>query len=160
MIRRSILFVLVGGLISLIACTDTGLTPQDQVADKGVRSRVEVMTSAIAAMRTLSNMMAGREQFRPDRASEARRDLVRATRAIPKRFRKPHNDPLSNARPEIWLYWDDFKIRAQAAEDAAKRLSTKTEGGLRRTLPQMLQACLSCHQDYRNKPNEFVTHGS
>ena len=158
MVRRFLhlpLFALLA--ISLVFATP-GLSSQEQITNKGVKKRVALMLTSQAAIATLSDMMAGRVAFQADKARAARRSLIRTNSSIARRFKKSHQDPLSNARPEIWTYWSDFKIQADLAEDAARQLNANNIGGLRRTLPNMLQSCLSCHDSYRTEPNEFITH--
>ncbi|OUS38643.1 cytochrome C [Rhodobacterales bacterium 56_14_T64] len=141
-----------------LALGTPGFTGQDQITDKGVKKRVALMFTAQGAVTTLTDMMAGRVAFQAGMARAAQRTLIRSSSKTVRHFRKPHFDPLSNARPEVWTHWTDFKARADASEQAAKQLNVYSLNGLRRTLPSMLQTCLSCHDRYRAKPNEFVTH--
>lgn len=145
-------------LAVVLALGTPGFSEQDQITNKGVKKRVVLMYTAQGAIATLADMMAGRMAFQSDKARDARRILIRTSDNIVKRFRKQHADPLSNARPEIWTYWTDFKIRAKISEKAARELSVYSLNGLRRTLPNLLQSCLSCHDIYRAEPNEFITH--
>ncbi len=145
-------------LTVMLALGTPGFTAQDQITNKGVKKRVALMFTAQGAMATLTDMMAGRVAFQADKARAARRTLIRTNGNIVRRFRKPHADPLSNARPEVWTYWTDFKAQADASQEAARQLNVYSLNGLRRTLPNMLQTCLSCHDRYRAKPNEFITH--
>jgi len=125
---------------------------------KHVTQRIALMTAQKAAMDELTSMMAGRSYFDQAKARAARRQLVKSTGSIRKHFRKPQLDPRSNARPLIWHAWDDFKNRAETAEMAARALNTRSLPGLRRTLPGLMQSCISCHETFRNTPNSFVTH--
>ena len=145
-------------LVMTLALATPRLTAQEQITNKGVKKRVALMFTAQAAAATLTDMMAGRVMFHSVRARSARRTLMQTSRSIVKRFKRSHSDPLSNARPEIWTYWSDFKANAEVSEDAARRLNVKSLAGLRRTLPNLLQSCLSCHDSYRTEPNEFKTH--
>lgn len=141
-----------------LAFATPNLTAQAQITNKSVKKRVAQMLTAQSAVAILADMMAGRVAFRIGKAQSARRTLIQTSRSITKEFRKPHQDPLSNARPEIWAYWSDFSARADASEEAARLLNVYSLNGLRRTLPNMLQSCLSCHDSYRAEPNEFTTH--
>jgi len=141
-----------------LALGTPGFTAQDQITNKGVKKRVALMFTAQGAVATLTDMMAGRVTFQADKARAARRALIQTSSKTVRRFKKPHFDPLSNARPEVWTHWNDFKAQADASEEAARDLSVYSLNGLRRTLPNMLQTCLSCHDRYRAEPNEFITH--
>lgn len=120
-----------------------------QVATPGVQKRMATMTGANTALSTLTDMMGGRAMFDKTRAKAARRTLMDATGDIPKVFRKPHSDPLSNAKPLVWSQWDDFKSHARSAQKAARALDIDSLPDLRQTLPRLLHACLSCHRIYR-----------
>lgn len=127
----------------------TGTVAQNGVANRGVLKRMSTMTTAKTAIDTLTNMMAGRFRFNRPQARAARRNLISATRSIPSVFRKPHSDPLSRARPDIWWQWADFKTRARTAKKAAQNLRVDRLETLRSTLPGLIHACLDCHQTYR-----------
>ncbi|WP_245596866.1 MULTISPECIES: c-type cytochrome [Leisingera] len=144
-------------LAALAIGTTAPVTAKDG-ASKHVTRRMALMTSQKAAMDVLAGMMAGRTYFDRDKARTARRQLIRSTGTIRKHFKKPQLDPRSHARPLIWHAWKDFKARADTAEAAARNLSTRSLPALRRTLPSLMQSCLSCHETYRNTPNSFTTH--
>lgn len=130
----------------------------DNRISKHVTQRMALMTSQRAAMEVLTDMMAGRSRFDRDTARDARRQLIRATGTIKRRFKKEVLDRRSNARPLIWYAWEDFTTRAANAEQAAKALSTRSLPALRRSLPGLMQSCLNCHDTYRIPPNTFTTH--
>lgn len=144
-------------LAALAAGPSAPVTAGDGLS-KHVTRRMALMTSQKAAMDVLTAMMAGRSMFDKDRARSARRQLIKSTSSIRKHFRKHRMDPRSNARPQIWNAWDDFKARADTAETAARNLNTRSLPALRRTLPGLMQSCLSCHDTYRSTPNSFTTH--
>ncbi len=125
-----------------------------QVTNPGVQERMMAMNVNNAALAVLGDMMGGRATFDRARARNARRSLIATTGRIPALFRKAHSDPLSNARPNIWSNWGDFKGRARSAQQAARRLDTNSLPRLRKTLPNLVQACLSCHSTYRKTGNQ------
>jgi len=141
-----------------LALTAPAVTAQEQITNKDVKKRVAQMLSAQDAVTTLIDMMAGRMAFNANNARAARRVLTQTSGRISRLFKKPHQDPLSNARPEIWTYWSEFRTRADISEQAIKRLNVRSLNGLRRTLPNVLHNCLSCHEQFRVEPNEFITH--
>ena len=145
-------------LAVILTLTTLPLKAQETITNKGVKKRVALMLSAQDAMTTLTGMMAGRIVFQAGKARAARRVLIQTSSNTSRRFKKPHQDPLSNARPEIWTYWADFSAHADTAERAAKQLNPYSLSGLQRTLPNVLHSCLGCHERFREKPNEFVTH--
>lgn len=142
------------GAVLLLGLLATGLLAQSgqisRVTDSHVRDRMEAMNRNNAALTVLSDMMGARAFFDRARAREARRTLISTTGRIPSLFRKERGDPLSHARPDIWVNWDDFKARAKAAQRAARAVDTGSLPRLRKSLPQLVQACLACHHSYRN----------
>lgn len=125
---------------------------------KHVSQRLALKNAQKAAMDVLTAMVAGRNTFDQAQARATRRQLIKSTSAIPKHFKKQWLDPRSNAQPLVWQSWDDFKARAEAAKATAKALNARSLPGLRRTLPSLIQNCISCHETYRSTPNSFTTH--
>lgn len=144
-------------LLLLVFCAPVVLA-QDRVRDPGVLDRMQLMQQSKSALDTLYGMMGNRIRFDKRSARAARRILIRATGEIPHRFRERHVDPLSNARNTIWINWPDFKSRAAAAHETARALNTRSLPGLRRTVPHLMQACLSCHESYRAHRKMTKTH--
>lgn len=122
------------------------------VVNKGVKRRMATMASARDAVQTLAGMMAGRIRFDRVQARAARKRLLDATRDMVPVFRRPHRDPLSRARPEIWDRWNDFSARARAAHRAAQAVNPDRLNALRATLPGAIRTCLDCHRSYRRDP--------
>lgn len=122
------------------------------VVNRGVKRRMATMAVARDATHTLAGMMAGRIRFDRVQARAARKRLLDATREIPMVFRRPHSDPLSRARPDIWDRWDDFSARARAANRAAQAVNPDRLATLRATLPGAIRTCLDCHSTYRRDP--------
>ncbi|WP_254604324.1 cytochrome c [Leisingera sp. ANG59] len=145
-------------LLAALAAGPSAPVTADSGLSKHVTRRIALMTGQKAAMDVLTGMMSGRIVFDRDKARTARRQLIKSTSSIRKHFRKHRMDPRSHARPQIWISWDDFEARAKSAEIAARALSTRSLPALRRTLPGLMQGCLSCHETYRRTPNSFTTH--
>ena len=154
-LQKTVLFLAVT-LALAIGSTAPG-TASDGLSEQVTR-RIALMTAQKSALDELAGMMAGRSHFNAAKARAARRQLVKSTGAIRKHFKKPQMDPRSHARPLIWQSWKDFEARASTAQAAAKALNTRSLPALRRTLPGLMQSCLSCHSTYRGIPNTFITH--
>jgi cytochrome c556 len=135
-------------LFALAVVTSTTLA-QNGVTNRAVSHRMAMMNNATTAIETLANMMGGRIRFDRVQARAARRSLINTARAMPSAFRKPHTDPLSRARPDIWINWDDFKTRSGTAKRVARRLNVDRLETLRSTLPDVINSCLGCHRVYR-----------
>ncbi len=145
--RPAIGLLLLGVILAGAALAQSGQI--HQVTNPGVQARMATMNGANAAVTTLSDMMGGRMLFDRSRARAARKALLSNTGDIVSVFRHPHSDRLSHARPEIWQRWPDFRNRARSARRAARALKTRSLPALRKTLPELISACLNCHQSYR-----------
>ena len=155
---RSIAALVGGAMLLGVMLPAPAVTEERPVANRHVRARINLMNSQNAVMHQLIAMSGGSMAFDARTARDLRRVLIDTSEDIPKRFRKRRHDRDSHARPEIWSYWDDFKLRAELAEEAAKGIKTRSLGTLRATLPAMINACQSCHDAYRDHVNEFITH--
>lgn len=131
---------------------------QRVIENRHIRHRIELMNTQRATMERLIAMAAGRHPFDAQQAQADRRILIKTTRLIPKRFRKPRLTDQSHALPVVWHNWESFQRQAETAREAAKAISPRTLPALRRTMPAMMQACISCHEGYREPANEFTTH--
>lgn len=144
------LYATLCALLIALAVLTSATQAQNSVANQGVQNRMATMKTARSEIEILANMMAGRVRFDRASARAARKGLIASTRSIPSVFEKPHGDPLSRARPDIWMQWDDFKARSNTAKRAARALKVYRLEALRATLPEMIHACLNCHQAYRS----------
>lgn len=151
-----ILWLLVSAWMTQAIANGTEL--RRHIANPHARARIELMNEQKAAIALLRDMAAGRIMFDPKRARTARRSLVSTTGKIPKVFRRPGQDPNAHARTVVWQNWDGFATEAKRAKQAARQLRTGDLGALRRSLPPLMQTCISCHRDFRDAPNDAVTH--
>ena len=154
---RSILPLLLLAALLLPPAVGTQASEPRQMHPK-IAARIALMNRQKEAMELLSDMAAGRHPFDAKLARAARKDLMATTKALPKAFKKNRQGLQSHAMPEVWLYPDDFKARAETAQKAARGISTRNVTRLRKTLPPMVQACISCHQGFRAHDREFTTH--
>lgn len=106
---------------------------------------------ADGAIRRLSAMTTGGALFDQKQASRDRRALIRTTRAIPGLFRRPGTGAPSRASFGIWHRWDEFRARAKQATRAARQLDPQSRATLQQGLPDLVRACLECHDQFRLK---------
>ncbi|MBT8153303.1 cytochrome c [Epibacterium ulvae] len=142
----------------LIMALAGGLSANHGISNHKVQARVDLMVAQKAALAVLTEMASTRRPFNRDQARAARKTLKGTTEKIPKRFRRPHRDPHSLAKPAVWHNWDDFTRHAERANAAANGLNTRTLVDLRRSLPALIQSCTACHDEYKEPGHEFTTH--
>lgn len=119
------------------------------IRDQAVLDRQETMRTAKDALTVLSDMSALRMTFDRIAARDARHRLRQTVSDIPARFEHPHMDAHTRARRAIWQNREDFNRKAEQAQRAARRIRTNSLKALRRSLPDMVGTCLSCHNTYR-----------
>lgn len=127
----------------------------EKVENRAVVARMQIMNDAWSSVNTLQGMMTGRVLFDRTRASRAKQDLVQSMGTVRTAFKRAHSDQLSHARETIWERWPDFQARTRDAERAARGIDHRTPQRLAKTLPRMLNACLECHQTYRNETDQL-----
>lgn len=143
--------LLITTLATTLAILAARARPAEEL-DRLIARRINAMFTAQAALDTLGDMSSGRRPFDRRLARSARRDLVAYMAAIPALFRRQRSSPRSRALPAIWQDRRTFRARARAAERTARGLDVRSLDRLRRDLPEMLGACLSCHRAYRRPP--------
>ena len=56
---------------------------------------------------------------------------------------------ITDAKPEIWANWDDFLVKAKAANDAAGALDVSSAEAIGAGMGALGGACKDCHTTYR-----------
>ncbi|WP_121061257.1 cytochrome c [Chachezhania antarctica] len=137
------------GLAVLVAC---GVEPDPTdllIDDRRVQDRVTGMVEAQTSLHVLTDMLSARVRFNKSNARTARKVLIRTMSHIPRDFRKERDDPLSRTSPHVWAQWDDFRRKADIAEDRAKDMDVRSWIRLRDTIAPLITACQTCHDSYR-----------
>lgn len=123
-----------------------------------LEQRIDLMNLQKDTMDFLTDMATGRVAFNAKKIRTARRTLIATTKRIPQLFRKEITGLKSYAAPNIWYNRRDFEQRAENATTAAKAISPRSLEKFRPSLSRMVNTCITCHQNYRLRANEFITH--
>ena len=76
--------------------------------------------------------------------------MIAATASIEATFMDQGGaDPASIAKPEIWANWDDFLMKAKAANDAASAMDVASAESIGAGMGALGGACKDCHTTYR-----------
>lgn len=98
----------------------------------------------------LGDMAGGKTAFDAAAAEAAKAALVAAAAAAPAAFEvQGADDPVSEAKPEIWTNWDDFVAKAADLRTAAEGVDTASADGLKAGMGTLSGACKACHSVYR-----------
>ena len=86
-----------------------------------------------------------------DAAAAAKAALMANAADIPAKFEAEADDPVSEARPDIWMNWESFTAKAKDLENAAAALDVATLDSLKAGMGAIGGACKSCHTDFKAK---------
>lgn len=142
--RRHIAF----GAILIAA---TSALAHQGVQNPAVMARMQAMSVIAENMKTLGTMARGATAFDAEAARAAAAAIADQAAAIPGLFEANESDPESEARPEIWTSFEDFRARASELENIAAGLSGSIAApeDLGPAVGSLGASCRSCHSTYR-----------
>jgi len=118
--------------------------------------RQKVMSAQGVSMGAIGDILKFKLPYEKDIVGHARAISVTA-KMIPTAFEKPVSAGKTDAKPEIWKEWDDYKKDAGKLAEASDKLAKVAEGGdMKAILAQVKEvgnACQHCHEEFR-KPKE------
>ena len=118
--------------------------------------RQKVMTANGADMGAIGDILKFKLPYETHIAAHARAISLNA-QLIAAAFEKPVSAGKTDAKPEIWKDFDDYKKDAQKLVDASDKLAKVAEGGdMKAVMAQVKEvgnACQHCHEEFR-KPKE------
>ena len=118
--------------------------------------RQKVMSAQGVSMGAIGDILKFKLPYEKDIAGHARAIGVTA-KMIPTAFEKPVSAGKTDAKPEIWKEWDDYKKDAAKLAEASDKLAKVAEGGdMKAIMAQVKEvgnACQHCHEEFR-KPKE------
>lgn len=118
--------------------------------DPNAIAREEVMKMIGQNIGILGDMAGGKTPHDAAAAEAAKAALVEATAKIEAAFMdQGAADPASKAKPEIWANWDDFLVKAKAANDAATAMDVTSAETIGAGMGALGGACKDCHTTYR-----------
>lgn len=115
------------------------------------KERMDLMGSMSKDMKDIQKRVSG------NRDLVAIADVAGRIRAaapkIPSLFREGSGTGITDAKPEIWKNWDDFKAKVQKLEDESGKLASVAASGDPKAIgtqfTALIHACTSCHGDFR-----------
>lgn len=144
--KKSNLVVLAGA-----AVLGSGLVwAKEGVQNPAVKDRMDLMQSIASSAKDLGDMASGKAAFDPDAASQAIGGLVGNANLITDKFEPQEDDPVSEARPDIWTNWDDFGSKADGLFKAATAADVSSLGALQASMGNIGGACKACHSTYKD----------
>ncbi|WP_050525372.1 c-type cytochrome [Pseudorhodobacter aquimaris] len=124
---------------------------KEGVEDPTVKARMDVMGIVGASTKVLGDMAQGKAAFDASAAAAAQTALAAAAAEIPAVFEEEADDPVSEARPDIWMNMEGFVEKAKAMEGAANAIDVTSLEGIQAGMGPLAASCKSCHSDFRAK---------
>lgn len=138
-------------LIVTLTLTAGVAIAKEGVQDPTVKARMELMETVGASTKVLGDMATNKAPFDASAAAAAKAALVAAAADIPAKFETEADDPVSEARPDIWMNTEGFVEKAQALETAAGAIDVASLEGIQAGMGDIGGSCKSCHTDFRAK---------
>jgi cytochrome c556 len=120
-----------------------------EATDPDVIARQALMKTVGMNTKVLGDMAGGKAEFDATKAAEAKAALVAASAGIGAKFEPQATDPVSEAKPEIWMNWEDYLKKASALNVAASALDTASVTTVGAGMAGLAGACKDCHTLYR-----------
>lgn len=124
---------------------------KDGVQDPTVKARMDLMGTIAMNTKTLGDMAGGKTDFDATAAAAAKAALSAAAADILVKFETEVDDPVSEARPDIWMNWDGFAEDAGALGAAADAMDVASLDGVKAGMGAIGGSCKGCHTDFRAK---------
>lgn len=138
-------------LIVTLTLTAGVAIAKEGVQDPTVKARMELMDTVGANTKILGDMAAGKAAFNASAAEAAKVALVAAAAEIAAKFEVEADDPVSEARPDIWMDMEGFAEKANGLETAAGAIDVSSLAGIQAGMGNIGGACKACHTDFRAK---------
>ncbi|QCO56022.1 cytochrome c [Pseudorhodobacter turbinis] len=138
-------------LILGLTLTAGAAIAKEGVENPTVKARMDVMGIVGANTKVLGDMAQGKAAFDASAASAAQAALAAAAAEIPAVFEEEADDPVSEARPDIWMNMEGFVEKAEALETAANAMDVSSVEGVQAGMGAIGGSCKSCHSDFRAK---------
>jgi cytochrome c556 len=159
------LFIVVCAFAGLAVYATVATSAEDLAA--AIKERRALMKDTVAPAAKLGGkMVKGVEPFDAAKAAKAMNDISGVPDKYVTLFPKgtehggaadsqiPDKDDQSQAKPEIWEDFDDFKSIAMKLKDASAKAASAAEegkGAFAAAFGDMTKVCKQCHESYREK---------
>lgn len=124
---------------------------KEGVQDPTVKARMDLMGTIGMNTKTLGDMAGDKAAFDATAAAAAKAALMAAAADIPVKFETEADDPVAEARPDIWMNFDGFKEKAAALAAAATAIDVSSLEGVKAGMGAVGESCKGCHTDFRAK---------
>ena len=128
----------------------TGAAYAQDPTDPQAVARSELMKMVGMNTGILGKMASGETPYDAAAAEGAKAALIEAAAKIEATFMEQGGeDPVSEAKPEIWTNWEDFLVKASALGDAAGAMDVASAETIGAGMGAIGGSCKDCHTSYR-----------
>jgi cytochrome c556 len=140
------LMMIVCASVGIAFCATAAISADDDLV-AAVKERRDLMKKTVAPAAKLGGQMVkGVKPFDAAAAAKAMNEISES--------KIPDKDDQSEAKPEIWENFDDFKKIAMKLKDASAKAAGAAEQGkgtFTAAFNDMTKVCKECHETYREK---------
>ena len=140
-------------LTAVVLALTAGAAEDDEAI---IGYRQKVMMANGADMGAIGDILKFKLPYEKHIAAHARAMSINA-KLIPAAFEKPVSAGKTDAKPEIWKDFDDYKKDSEKLVEASDKLAKVAEGGdmkaVMAAVKEVGSACQHCHEEFR-KPKE------
>ncbi len=121
------------------------------VKNPAVKARMASMSGIAAELKTIGEMAKGKTAFDQQQARAAAAAIAVYAAQTPELFAQEEDDPMSEAKPEVWQNFDDFTAKSDALERLSRDLATRisSQADVQTAVKELAQSCKDCHRIYR-----------
>jgi len=137
------------------ALSMAGVAQAEDPVEEAIDYRSSVMTVMRWNVGPMGDMVKGKKPFDAAKFANHAQDLARtATLDILAGFPEGSDLGETDARPEIWMSWDDFKGKLEALRTESAKLAevaaSGDEAAMKKQFGATAKTCKSCHDDFKN----------
>jgi cytochrome c556 len=148
-----------GAVMLLLVVASAGAAEDDEAV---LKYRQKVMDANGANMGAIGDILKFKLPYQKDIAGHARAMSITA-RMVPAAFEKPVSAGKTDAKPEIWKKWDDFKEDSEKFAEASEKLAKVAGGGDMAAIVAQVKevggTCQHCHDSFRKPKEESYLRG-
>jgi len=152
--NRGIQTAVMAAMILSISCLGSGVSQAGDV-ERAQEYRQGVMNVFSWNMKAMSDMLKGKSAYDGAAFASHANDLARATSLdLLPGFPEDSDSGETDARPDIWLNFEDFTQKLEDLRSAALALSKVAISGDKAAMGEALgktgKACKACHDNYKD----------
>ena len=139
-----------------VAFATANISPSDAQMSDAAKKRVAAMKTMGGNMKKLGGAVAGGDNAA---AAAAATEINSISSQIPSLFPDGSGTGDTNAKPEIWQNFADFRSKANGVESVSAKVIADANAGTLGSNPKAVvgsigKACTACHNTYRVPPKK------